>query len=153
MVGTFVLNLTFFHSLLCCNHLFMPLKTLKHTDPPYIFLNLQLFLFFLRREMCCRGFPGGSAVKNLPANRGDTGQMGLIPVLGRSPGEGRATHSSVLAWKNPWTEQRIKPQSMRSQRAGHYMQAQCVTNNSVFNSVFVEIIIYFLFFSLLLIIQ
>ena len=89
MVGTFVLNLTFFHSLLCCNHLFMPLKTLKHTDPPYIFLNLQLFLFFLRREMCCRGFPGGSAVKNLPANRGDTGQMGLIPVLGRSPGEGK----------------------------------------------------------------
>ena len=30
-------------------------------------------------------FPGGSAVKNLPANVGD---MGLIPGLGRSPGEG-----------------------------------------------------------------
>ena len=27
-----------------------------------------------------RDFPGGSVVKNLPANRGDTGQMGLIPV-------------------------------------------------------------------------
>ena len=31
------------------------------------------------------GFPGGSVVKNLPANIGD---MGLIPGLGRSPGEG-----------------------------------------------------------------
>ena len=31
------------------------------------------------------GFPGGSAVKNLPANVGDAG---LIPGLGRSPGEG-----------------------------------------------------------------
>ena len=31
------------------------------------------------------GFPGGSVVKNLPANSGDAG---LIPGLGRSPGEG-----------------------------------------------------------------
>jgi len=31
------------------------------------------------------GFPGGSVVKNLPANAGDTGS---IPGLGRSPGEG-----------------------------------------------------------------
>ena len=27
-------------------------------------------------------------VKNLPANAGDTGDVGLIPVLGRSPGGG-----------------------------------------------------------------
>ena len=31
------------------------------------------------------GFPGGSVVKNPPANAGDTGS---IPGLGRSPGEG-----------------------------------------------------------------
>jgi len=31
------------------------------------------------------GFSGGSVVKNLPANTGDTG---LIPGSGRSPGEG-----------------------------------------------------------------
>ena len=31
------------------------------------------------------GFPGGSVVKNLPANPGD---MGLIPESGKSPGEG-----------------------------------------------------------------
>ena len=34
------------------------------------------------------GFPGGSVVKNLPANAGDTGDMGSIPGSGRSPGEG-----------------------------------------------------------------
>ena len=33
-----------------------------------------------------RGFPGGSVVKNLPANAGD---VGSIPGLERSPGEGK----------------------------------------------------------------
>ena len=41
-------------------------------------------------------------VENLPANAGDSD---LIPGLGRSPGEGNATHSSILAWKIPWTEE------------------------------------------------
>ena len=31
----------------------------------------------------------GSAVKNLPANAGDTGDIDLIPDLGRSPGAGK----------------------------------------------------------------
>ena len=35
--------------------------------------------------MGTRGFPGGSAVDNLPANAGD---IGSIPGLARSPGEG-----------------------------------------------------------------
>ena len=34
-------------------------------------------------------------------NVGDTGDMGSIPGLGRSPGEGMATHSSILAWGIP----------------------------------------------------
>ena len=41
-------------------------------------------------------------VKNLPANAGDTG---VIPGSGRSSGEGNATHSSILAWRIPWTEE------------------------------------------------
>ena len=35
-----------------------------------------------------KGFPGGSVVKNLPANAGDLGDMGSIPGLGRSLGGG-----------------------------------------------------------------
>ena len=62
------------------------------------------------------GFPGGLVVKNLPANAGDTG---LILGLGRSPGGGNATHSSILAWEIPRTEEPGRLQSMGSQRIGH----------------------------------
>ena len=32
-------------------------------------------------------------------------ELGLVPGLGRSPGEKRmVTHSSILAWRIPWTE-------------------------------------------------
>ena len=34
------------------------------------------------------GFPGGTVVKNLPANAGDAEDSGLIPGWGISPGEG-----------------------------------------------------------------
>ena len=44
-------------------------------------------------------------VKNLPANAGDARDMGSIPGLGRSPGVGNGTHSSILAWKIPCTEE------------------------------------------------
>ena len=36
-----------------------------------------------------------------------------------SPREGMATHSSILAWRIPWTEKPGGLQSMRSQKAGH----------------------------------
>ena len=38
-------------------------------------------------------------VKNLPANAGHTGDEGSLPPLGRFPGVGKATHSSILAGK------------------------------------------------------
>ena len=38
-------------------------------------------------------------VKNPPANAGERKDSGWIPGLGGSPGEGMATHSSILAWK------------------------------------------------------
>ena len=43
---------------------------------------IPLYILFHYRLL---GFPGGSVVKNPPANAGD---MGLILGLGRSPGEG-----------------------------------------------------------------
>ena len=52
-----------------------------------------------------QGFPGGAVLKNLPANAGDTGDAGSISESGRSPGEGIATHSSILGWRMPWTEE------------------------------------------------
>ena len=44
------------------------------------------------------GFPGGSAVKNPLANAGD---MGLIPGLGRSPGERNSNPLQYSCLENP----------------------------------------------------
>ena len=54
-------------------------------------------------------------VKNLPASAGDLRDKGLIPGLGRPLEEGMATHSSILAWSIPWTEEPGGLQSMESQ--------------------------------------
>ena len=58
-------------------------------------------------------------VKNPLANVRDSRDMGLIPGLGRSPAEEMATHSSILAWKIPWTEEPGGLQSMGLQRVRH----------------------------------
>ena len=54
------------------------------------------------------------SVKNLPAKL-ET----LAPSLGRedSPEKEMATHSSILAWKIPWTEEPSGLQSMGSQKS------------------------------------
>ena len=51
------------------------------------------------------GFPGGSVVKNPPANAGDVRDTGSISESGKSPGGGYGTHSNILAWRIPWTEE------------------------------------------------
>ena len=43
--------------------------------------------------------------KNLPANAGDLRDLGLVPGLERSPGGGHGNHSSIHAWRIPWTEE------------------------------------------------
>ena len=62
------------------------------------------------------GFPGGSDGEESACNARDPG---LIPGLGRSPGEGMATHSSILAWRIPQTEEPDRLQYIGWQRAGH----------------------------------
>ena len=50
-------------------------------------------------------------VKSPPANAGDIRDAGLIPGSGRSPGqedpleEGMTAHSTIVAWRSPWTEE------------------------------------------------
>ena len=45
-----------------------------------------------------QGIPGGSVIKNLPANAGD---VGLIPGSGRSPGGGNSNLGQYCCLKNP----------------------------------------------------
>ena len=58
-------------------------------------------------------------VKNLPANAGDEGDVGSI--LGREDPleEEMATHSGILAWEIPWTEEPGGLQSVGSQQVRH----------------------------------
>ena len=51
--------------------------------------------------MAGMGFPGSSAAKNLPANAGDAGDTGLIPGLGKSPGEGNNFPLQYSCLRNP----------------------------------------------------
>ena len=59
---------------------------------------------------------GGSDGKESACNARDSGS---IPGLGRPLEKGMATHSRVLAWRIPWTEEPDGLQSMRSQRVRH----------------------------------
>ena len=63
-----------------------------------------------------KGFPGGSVVKNPPANAGD---MGSIPESGRSPGAGNGNPLQCSCLEIPWKEKSGGLQSMGSQRVEH----------------------------------
>ena len=57
--------------------------------------------------------------KNLTANAGDIRDTSSIPGQEDPLEEGMATHSSILAWRIPWTDEPGGLQSMESQRVGH----------------------------------
>ena len=62
------------------------------------------------------GFPGGSDSKESACNAGD---LGLIPGSEDPLEKGMATHSGILAWRIPWTEEPGRLQPMGSRRVGH----------------------------------
>ena len=82
----------------------------------YLNIDIHLILKYTYSAIYQLGFPGGTVVKNLPANAGD---------LGSNPGsedpleKEMATHSNILAWEMPWIEEPGGLQSMGSQRVGH----------------------------------
>ena len=75
------------------------------------------------------GLPGGSVVKNQPEV-----QETQVRSLGREDPleEGRASHSSVLAWRIPWTEEPGGLQSMRSPIVRHDWSALVHTHAYVY---------------------
>ena len=64
--------------------------------------------------LCPEGIPSGSVVKNPPAMQ-ETWVQSL--VLEDPLEKGMATHSSILAWRIPWTEKPDGLQSMWSQKS------------------------------------
>ena len=73
---------------------------------PFGVLNLNVPLASLAYQL----------VKNLPAVR----ETWVRSLGWEDPLEkGMATHSSIVAWRSPWTEEPYGLQSMGSQRGGH----------------------------------
>ena len=69
--------------------------------------------FIVNSSLNDDSFPGGSVVKNLPANAGDAGS---VPELGRSPGEGngnplqysgKSHRQRSLVDYRPWDHKRV----------------------------------------------
>ena len=66
-----------------------------------------------------QGFPGGSAVKNLPPMQ-EIQEMRVQSLGLEDPlEEEMASHSSILVLEIPWTEKPGRLLSTRSQRVGH----------------------------------
>ena len=62
-------------------------------------------LCFYASSLSISGFPDGSVVKNPPANAG-AAETWVLSLGGEDPlEEEMATHSNILAWKIPWTEE------------------------------------------------
>ena len=63
-----------------------------------LYNRFSLVIYFIYSINSVWGFPGGSVVKNLPANPGD---MGSILGSGRSPGEGNGNPLQHSYQENP----------------------------------------------------
>ena len=108
---------------MCQTPHFLPLK---HPLPQPVVAVVFFFSSVLETEntcvftngfgFCLGDFPVGSVVKNLPAM-----QETQVQSLGQEdpPEKGAATHSSILAWRIPWTEEPGRLQSMGLQRVVH----------------------------------
>ena len=76
-------------------------------------------------------------VKKLPANAGDIRDTGLISLGQEDPLEREMpTHSSILAWRIPWTEEPGGLQSMGSQRFRHDSSDLACTHTCTYVSVY-----------------
>ena len=74
--------------------------------------------------------PDGSYGKEAACNARD---LGSIPGLGRSPGEGNGYPLQYFSWKIPWTEKPDGLQSMGSQRVRHDWVTHTYTHTSIFS--------------------
>ena len=66
------------------------------------------FLHRNQRIIACLGFPGGTSVIESACQCSRTRRYGFDPWVQEDPlEEGMATHSSILAWRIPWTESHV----------------------------------------------
>ena len=83
-----------------------------------------------------KGFPGDKDVRDAD----------LIPVAGRSPGGGMATHSRILVWRIPWTEEPGKLHTVHGVTKSQTQLKQLSTALYSFLKVFIELVTTLLLF-------
>ena len=100
-----------------CFTLELYVKCLKYFNSPFFFtFNILEYIVdaYSVLPVICKGFPGGSG--GLPAVREtQVRSLGWEDPLEKE----MATHSSILAWRVPWTEEPGRLQSIGLQRVGH----------------------------------
>ena len=100
-----------------CHFSVLMIIALNNIQHDALFLTLYKYNSFLKIIIFCDFlYPGGSDGKQSVCNVGD---LCSIPGLGRSSEKGTTTHSSILAWRIPWTEESGGLQSMGSQKVRH----------------------------------
>ena len=79
---------------------------------------------------------GGSVVKNLCVNKGDTGDSGLIPGSGRSPRGGNGNPVQYLCWEIPWQRSLVcYIQFIRLPRVRYYWATDNAHTRTVINVI------------------
>ena len=73
----------------------------------------------LLEDLVNAGFVGGSMVKNLPVNAGDTRDVSSIPASGRSPGGGNGNPLQYSCLEDSMDRGAWRALSSESQRLGH----------------------------------
>ena len=79
---------------------------------PLLLSMSYLYYFVTRNPATVNIIPSGQMVNNLPAMQESLGWVGPME-------KEMATHSSILAWRIPWTEEPGGLQSMRSHTVWH----------------------------------
>ena len=116
ITSLFILHITIRTLYMACSAFFW--SCIMRIKLWYLLISFQLSVYW--------GFP---VVKNPAASAGDTGS---IPGGEEPLEEGMATHSRILVWRIPWTEEPDGLQSIRLQRLGHdwnnlaHMHAKCL---------------------------
>ena len=71
----------------------------------YIWVYNSVLFYFIAHIVPSLGFTGDSVVKYEPANAGDTGDVGLSPGFGTSPGGGNNNPFHYSCLSNPGTKE------------------------------------------------
>ena len=96
----------------------------------WLLIFLFLLCWYIRTGLW--GFPGGSVVKNLPAKQ----RHEFNPWVKDPLEEGMATHSSILTWKIPWTEEPGELWSIGLQKSQTWLSGWITKTGLVLNSYF-----------------